>query len=124
MNIYIDTCVLPRCRLETGRIYRERFGPRLGFELLMMFDHPEFEKNLEQNLDLFAGGPLMFHEPVWDVEHSAPKGSAEWEKSMYHLQLTRKYAEILHPASMVVHLNNCAVPPEGKSRRNPPPAKG
>lgn len=116
MNIYIDTCVLPRCRLETGRIYRERFGPRLGFELLMMFDHPEFEKNLEQNLDLFAAGPLMFHEPVWDVEHSAPKGSAEWEKSMFHLRLTKKFADILHPASMVVHLNNCAVPPEGKTR--------
>ena len=116
MNIYIDTCVLPRSQLQTGRIYRERFGPRLGFELLMMFDLPEFEKNLEQNLDLFREGPLMFHEPVWDVEHSAPKGSAEWEKSMYHLRLTRKFAEILHPASMVVHLNNCAVPPEGKSR--------
>lgn len=26
MNLYVDTCVLPRCALETGRIYRERFG--------------------------------------------------------------------------------------------------
>ena len=116
MSIFIDTCVLPRCQLQTGRIYRERFGPRLGFELLMMFDLPEFEENLKQNLDLFMGGQLMFHEPVWDVEHSAPKGSAEWERSMFHLRLTRKYAEILRPASMVVHLNNCAVPPEEKSR--------
>ena len=79
-------------------------------------DHILFEENLEQNLDLFTGGPLMFHEPVWGVEHSAPKGSADWEKSMFHLQLTRKYAEILHPASMVVHLNNCAVPPDEKGR--------
>ena len=116
MNIYIDTCVLPRSQLQTGRIYRERFGSRLGFELLMMFDLPEFEGNLEQNLDLFTGGPLMFHEPVWGVEHSAPKGSADWEKSMFHLRLTRKYAEILRPASMVVHLNNCAVPPDEKGR--------
>ena len=116
MNIFIDTCVLPRCQLQTGRIYRERFGPRLGFELLMMFDLPEFEENLKQNLDLFTGGPLMFHEPVWGVEHSAPKGSTEWEKSMFHLRLTGKYAEILRPASMVVHLNNCAVPPDEKGR--------
>ena len=36
MNMLIDTCVLPRSRLETAKIYRERFGPSLGFELLMM----------------------------------------------------------------------------------------
>ena len=116
MNIYIDTCVLPRCQLQTGRIYRERFGPSLGFELLMMFDLPPFEQNLQENLALFAGGPLMFHEPVWGVEHSAPKGSKAWEEGMYHLQLTKKYAEILRPPMMVYHLNNCTVKPGEKDR--------
>lgn len=116
MNLYIDTCVLPRCRLEEGRIYRQRFGTLLGFELLPMFDLHDFEDNLKQNLDLFTGGPLMFHEPVWGVEHSAPRGSSAWQESMYHLRLTRKYAEILHPAAMVYHLNNCEVKPEEKDR--------
>ena len=114
MNIYIDTCVLPRAQLQTGRIYRERFGSRIGFELLMMFDLPGFEQNLEENLDLFREGPLMFHESVWGVEHTAPRGSKAWEEGMYHLRMTRKFAEILHPASMVYHLNNCAVPAEGR----------
>ena len=114
MNIYIDTCVLPRAQLQTGRIYRERFGSRIGFELLMMFDLPGFEQNLEENLDLFEEGPLMFHEPVWGFEHTAPRGSKAWEEGMYHLRMTRKFAEILHPASMVYHLNNCAVPAEGR----------
>ena len=86
MNIYIDTCVLPRAQLQEGRIYREKFGKDLGFELLMMFDLPEFEENLKQNLDLFAEGPLFFHEPVWGVEHTALPGSAAWEESMYHLR--------------------------------------
>ena len=116
MNIYIDTCVLPRSQLQTGRIYREQFGPELGFELLMMFDLPEFEENLKQNLDLFAEGPLIFHEPVWGVEHSAPKGSIAWEEGMYHLRLTKKYADILHPANMVFHLNNGAVLPDRKDQ--------
>ena len=114
MNCYIDTCVLPRSQLETGSIYRERFGASLGFELLMMFDLPDFEENLKRNLDQFASGPLVFHEPVWGVEHSAPRGSAEWEDGMYHLRLTQKYAEILRPAAMVFHFSNCAVPPEKK----------
>ena len=113
MNLYIDTCVLPRSQLQTGRIYRERYSS-LGFELLMMFDLPDFEENLKQNLDLFKEGPLIFHEPVWGVEHSAPKGSKAWEDGMYHLRLTQKYAEILQPAAMVVHLNNCPVRPGKK----------
>lgn len=112
LNIYIDTCVLPRSQLEEAQIYRERYGPSLGFELLAMFDLPDFEENLKKNLDFFAAGPLMFHEPVWGVEHSAPKGSREWEESMYHLKLTAKYAKILHPSAMVCHLNNGPVSPE------------
>ena len=107
MRLYIDTCVLPRCRLETAAVYRERFGPELGFELLPMFDIPEWEENLKQNLSLFQEGPLTFHEPVWGVEHTALPGTPGWQESMYHLQLTRKYADLLHPSSMVVHLNNC-----------------
>ena len=114
MDIYIDTCVLPRAQLQTGRIYRERYGSSLGFELLMMFDLPNFEANLDENLELFSGGPLIFHEPVWGVEHSAPKGSKAWEDGMFHLRLTQKYAEILHPSAMVVHVNNCRVRPEDR----------
>ena len=111
MNIYIDTCVLPRSRLETGRIYRERYGPALGFELLMMFDLPNFEDNLKQNLELFAEGPLIFHEPVWGVDHAAPRGSLLWKEGMYHLRLTQKYAKVLRPAAMVIHLSNGPVLP-------------
>lgn len=111
MNIYIDTCVLPRSRLDTGRIYRERYGSSLGFELLMMFDLPSFEDSLKQNLELYAEGPLTFHEPVWGVDHAVPRGSVPWEEGMYHLRLTQKYAAILHPPTMVVHLSNGPVRP-------------
>ena len=116
MNLYVDTCVLPRCALETGRIYRERFGSSLGFELLMMFDLPNFEENLKNNLNLFAEGPLLFHEPVWGVDHAAKRGTPIWTQGMYHLRLTKKYAEILHPAAMIVHLSNGPVPPALKNR--------
>ena len=113
MPLYIDTCVLPRCRLETAELYRKRFGPELGFELLMMFDLPDWEEDLKRNLSFFSRGPLIFHEPVWGVEHSAPRGSAAWEEGMYHIRLTQKYARILRPSDMVCHLNNCVIP-EGK----------
>ncbi len=114
MNIFVDTCVLPRLQLQAGKLYRERFGPSLGFEILMMFDLQGFEEDLRRNLQLFTEGPLMFHEPVWGVDHAAPKGSPAWEEGMYHLQLTRKYAEILCPSTMVYHLNNSRVTDKDK----------
>jgi sugar phosphate isomerase/epimerase len=65
---------------------------------------------------MLAQGPLTFHEPVWGVEHTAPRATPGWEESMVHLRLTRKYADILHPSSMVVHLNNCPVPGDARDR--------
>lgn len=114
MRVFIDTCVLPRSKLETGRIYREKYGVSLGFELLMMFDLPDFEDSLKRNLNLFVEGPLIFHEPVWGVEHAAPRGSVLWEDGMYHLRLTQKYAAILRPPVMVCHLSNGPVLPGAK----------
>ena len=114
MNLLIDTCVLPRSRLESAALYREQFGPGLGFELLPMFDLPEWEENLKRNLPLFAQGPLCFHEPVWGVEHTAPAGSAAWEEGMFHLKKTKEYAGILHPRFMVYHLSNCVISPEAR----------
>lgn len=114
MKIYINTCVLPRCQIETAKIYREAFGEKVCFEILPMFDLPEFEANLADNLDFLREGTVSFHEPVFCVEHSAPKGSRAYEEAMYHIMLTKKYADILHPVHMVYHLNNCAVTPETK----------
>ena len=116
MDILIDTCVLPRCKLETAQIYRERFGLNIGFELLPMFDLAAFEENLKKNLDLFSEGTIFFHEPVWGVEHTGPKGSIEYKESMYHILLTKKYAEILRPSEMVYHLNNCPVTDDTKDK--------
>ena len=112
MKIFINTCVLPRCRLETAKIYREA---NVGFELLPMFDLADFEANLEANIKFFSECSVCFHEPVWGVEHSAPKGSPEYSAGMYHITLTKKFADILHPSHMVYHLNNCKVTPDAKA---------
>ncbi len=114
-EIYINTCVLPRCKLETAKIYHEAFGGKIGFEILPMFDLPEFEADFEANIEFFREGCVSFHEPVFCVEHSAPKGSPEYTESMYHIMLTKKFADMLNPSHMVYHLNNCTVFPENKA---------
>ena len=105
MKIYINTCVLPRCHIETAKIYREAFGDKVCFEILPMFDLPEFEANLADNLNFLR---------EFCVEHSAPKGSPEYEQTMKHIMLTKKFADILHPVHIVYHINNCKVTPETK----------
>ena len=114
MKVIVNTCVLPRAKFETARVYIEKYGNDLGFELLSMFDIEGFEDNLKKNLSLFETRAVGFHEPVWGVEHSAPKGSAAYEDGMYHIKLTKKYADILKPKYMVYHLNNCVVPQDMK----------
>ena len=109
MDLLIDTCVLPRACLQEALYYPEHTDIPLGFELLPMFDLPDFQDNLEANLSVFQGRPLVFHEPVWGVEHTAPMGTHAYDASMYHILLTLKYARILRPTHMVYHLNNCRV---------------
>ena len=114
VHLLIDTCVLPRCKLEEAQIYRNIFGDKIGFELLPMWDLSDFEANLQKNLPFLMDGDLMFHEPVWGVEHTAPKGTPAYEKSMQYLLLTKKYAEIMNPPMMVYHLNNRRIPPDDR----------
>ena len=109
MDLLIDTCVLPRAHLEEALYYPEHTDIPLGFELLPMFDLPAFQDNLEANLSVFQNRPLVFHEPVWGVEHTAPMGTLAYDASMFHILLTLKYARILKPKYMVYHLNNCKV---------------
>ena len=117
MKLFMDTCVLPRCHLEEAQLYRDQFGKRLGFELLPMFDLPEYEDNLRENLSLFSSGPLIFHEPVWGVEHTLEPGEPGWEESEYHLRKAEQYARLLAPTHMVVHLNNGPVAPAERESR-------
>lgn len=116
MDLLIDTCVFRRCHMEEAEIYRSHFGSTFGFEILPMFDLPDFEENFRKNIRLFQDCPLFFHEPVWGVEHTAPAGSPAYQESMHHILLTRKFTDILKPSHMVYHLNNCSVSETEKER--------
>lgn len=114
--LFINTCVFGAVKFPLIREYSKIWGSRIGFEILSMFDLPDFEDRLRENLDVLEKHRITFHEPVFFVEHSAPRGSAVYEQSMWHIRKTYEYAKRLHSAHMTMHLNNCRVIPEKKDQ--------
>lgn len=113
--VMIDTCLFGK-NVSRVREYAQAYGDRIGFEVLAMFDLPDFEQALTENLDVLEEHSISFHGPVFEAEHSAARGTAEYEKTMYHIRLTLKYARILHSSHLVMHLNNCRVDPAKKTQ--------
>ena len=113
-TVFIDTCVFGPGQLPQVREYAQRYQERLGFEILPKFDLPGFEEELKAALPVFAGRRITFHGPVFCVEHSAARGSAEYEESMFHITKALPYARELGSENLVMHLNNCPVRPGKK----------
>lgn len=107
--VYVNTCVYGAEKLPLIEDYRRRYGDRIGFEVLSMFDLPDFEPQLNRCLETLKSCPVSFHGPVFCAEHSAPKGSAAYEETMWHIRKTEEYARILKSSHLTMHLNNCVV---------------
>lgn len=114
--VYIDTCLFGSSSLSRVRDYSRVYGDKIGFEILAMFDLRDYEKALRDNLDVLQKHRISFHGPVYCVEHSAARGTAEYEESMRHVRLTYQYAQILRSSYFVMHLNNCRVDPAAKEQ--------
>ena len=92
--VFINTCLFKKS-FSRVRDYSKAYGNRIGFEILSMFDLPEFEQALRDNLDVLQEHQIAFHGPVFCAEHSAARGSAEYEETMRHVRRTLQYARIL-----------------------------
>ncbi len=108
-TIFVNTCVFGAKKMPLIGEYVRRYEGRIGFEILSMFDLPEFEPALEAAVPVLKTCPVSFHGPVFCAEHSAKRGSAEYEETMHHVRLTEKYARILGSSHFTMHLNNCVV---------------
>ncbi len=113
-TVFLDTCLFMADHLSEAKQFADRWGGRLGFEILPMFDLPEYQGILDVCLPIFEGHRISFHGPVFCAEHSAPKGSQEYVETMRHIRLLLPYIRHLHGEHFTMHLNNCRVIPEKK----------
>ena len=71
-TIYVDTCPFGKGKMRLIGDYAERYRGRIGFEVLAMFDLPDFEAELETEL------PVLKTCPVYQEIHAAQQsGEAE-----------------------------------------------
>ena len=113
--IYINTCPFGGSGFSRVRDYAGTYGDKLGFEILAMFDLPDFEENLRGCLDVLQEHRIAFHGPVYFAEHSAAKGTEQYRETMHHVLLTLQYAKLLKSRHFTMHLNNCRVDPAQKT---------
>jgi sugar phosphate isomerase/epimerase len=112
--VFINTCVYGVKKMPLIKDYVERYGDDIGFEILSMFDLPDFEQALNDAIPFYETRQISFHGPVFFTEHSAPKGTKAYESSMWHVNKTFEYAKRLHSSHFTMHLNNCTVIPSRK----------
>lgn len=104
--IYINTVVFAQGKLSHLKELADRYQDRVGFEILAKFDEDTFEKELEQVREILKGKITAFHGPVFGAEHSAPRGSEEYRRTMDMMEKTLKYCRIFHAGHLTFHLNN------------------
>lgn len=113
--VYVNTCVFGTDKIPLMADYIRNYRGNIGFEILPMFDIDVFEERLKAVVPLLKTCPISFHGPVFYAEHSAPKGSSEYDETMWHVRKTLTYAKLLGSTHFTMHLNNCAVKPVTKS---------
>lgn len=107
--IYVSTNMYsPEHVMDVIKIV-DHFNGHIGIELFPMFHDLRYEPILQKNLKILKKYKYTFHGPYYHVEHSASKGTTQYEESMLHFKKTLTYANLLEPSYIVYHLNNCKI---------------
>lgn len=85
--------------------------PNVGIELFPNEKNAEFSAELEK-LARTSGRYLTFHGPYFDIEHSAPKGTEEYEYAMECVMKTLELSKELGIKYFVFHHSNKEIDPD------------
>lgn len=94
--------------------YLGRFDDQIGVEIFPMFHDPAYENLLRESLPVLEKTDISFHGPYYGAEHSAPRGTLEYDRTKELVLKTLEYAKILDSRYVVYHHNNRPVLPENR----------
>lgn len=114
MSILVSTTMYKSSEFKNALYFVEKYKGKVGLEIFPRFDEPEFEKVLKEYVPLLKNVPISFHEPYFEVEHTADYKTAEYRTTMHRLSSMIKYGSIMGCEYIVYHHNNCYVPDEKK----------
>lgn len=115
MNILISTNVFHTPQFSRIFEFLELFQEyKIGVEIFPLWHEYGFEEVLKGAVSKLSGVPVSFHGPYFHTEHSAKKGTLEYDKSMESFKKTLYYANELKSSYVVYHHNNCVVSAKNK----------
>lgn len=114
MSILISTSMYNSSDFKNILHFINKYNGIIGVEIFPRFDEPQFEKILIDCIPILKNVHISFHEPYFEVEHTADFNSEEYKKTMHRLSSMIKYGSVMGCEYIVYHHNNRAVPDEKK----------
>ncbi|MGX7107639.1 sugar phosphate isomerase/epimerase family protein [Hutsoniella sourekii] len=87
---------------------------QVGIEIFPVFRDDQFNQEVEANMDHLKDYPISLHGPYFGIEHSAEKGTDEYEVSVREFKETLDLSQALNGRHIVFHYNNKVITPENK----------
>lgn len=117
MNIYLSTNIYNPDQLEEIFSILDKINDEsIGIELFVEWQDDAFIKFINNNINRLKNYRISLHGPYYDTEHSAPKGSLEYIRTIEYFNSTLEISKELNSRYIVYHHNNCKVVQENKER--------
>lgn len=114
MSILISTAMYDSRNFKNILHFVEKYNGRVGVEIFPRFDETEFESVLKECVPVLKEVPMAFHEPYFEVEHTADFNSPAYKRTIHRLSSMIKYGSVMGCQYIVYHHNNCTVSEENK----------
>lgn len=111
--IYISTNMYkPESVMNVTKILDHFDKDQVGIELFIFNNSEDFVSEVNGNIEKLKEYSITFHGPYLETDHSAPKGSDLYNRTIELYKQSLEFDKLLNPKYIVFHTNNKTI--EGK----------
>ena len=111
--IYISTNMYkPESVMNVTKILDHFSKDEVGIELFIFNNSDDFIRKVNENSEKLKEYSITFHGPYLETDHSAPKGSDLYNRTIELYKQSLEFDKVLEPKYIVFHTNNKTI--EGK----------
>ena len=104
MNMYISTNIYNPYELEEAFELLEKSGDKnIGLELFVEWQDEKFEEAIKKNIEKFKEYNISMHGPYYNTEHSAEKGTSDYERTVGFFKKSLKLSKEINSKYIVYH---------------------
>ena len=105
--IYISTNMYkPESVMSVTKILDHFSKDEVGIELFIFNNSEDFIREVNENIDRLKEYSITFHGPYLQTDHSAPKGSDLYNRTIELYKQSLEFDKALKPKYIVFHTNN------------------